>query len=205
MRVREIGQKVRYFQRIAGSQSLTLLYPVPPDIIDQLLRLSTSFASLVLLDQCSYPLILFQRMVLELGRSSFHKTPLSLFIACKALETWMSIQPFSDPIRVKQVMECAGWVVGTFLSPSSPENGVWRWSDLTEHASVASLIRKSTALMKLGTENEAFVSSFGRPRRYILDSSWSDFSFKGVDIEDWGWEMSWGRSGTSAWIMKASQ
>ena len=185
MQVRGIGKKVRYFQKIAGSQSLTLLSPVPTDIIDQLLRLSTSLASLVLLDQCSYPLMLFQRMVLQLGSSSFHKTPPSLFVACKALETWMSTQPFSDPIRVKQVMDCAGWVMGTFLDRSSPENHTsWHWSNLVKLASVASLVRKSTALMKLGIENEAFMSSFGRPRMYILDSSWSDFSFKGVDIED---------------------
>ena len=186
MRVRGIGQKVRYFQRIADSQSLTLLYPVPTDIIDQLLRLSTSFASLVLLDQITYPLMLFQRMVLQVGRGPLQEPPpLSLLIACKALETWMSTQPFSDPIRVKQVMECAGWVMGTFLNKSPPENPTsWHWNNLTEHAGVASLIRKSTALMKLGTANEAFMSSFGRPRMYILDSSWSDFSFKGVDIED---------------------
>jgi hypothetical protein len=97
----------------------------------------------------------------------------------------MSTQPFSDPIRVKQVMECAGWVMGTFLNRSPHENPTsWHWSNLTKLAGVASLIRKSTALMKLGTANEAFASSFGRPRIYILDSSWSDFSFKGVDIED---------------------
>lgn len=159
---------------------------VPPDITDQLLLLSTSFASLVLLDQCSYPLMLFQRMVLHLDRGPIQEPPpLSLFIACKALETWMSTQPFSNHIRVKQVMECAGWVMGTFLNRSPPESPTsWHWSNLAEHPSVASLIRKSTALVKLGIANEAFASSFGRPRMYILDSSWSDFSFKGVDIED---------------------